>query len=173
MVDEPNDETTDNMAQDQPGFETQPATLAHWLQEQYTGDDRFEAIEALEPGPLDGEDVRTRFVCNNHTHFFVSVLREDGYIRIGLATESPAVVDAVQEAVDESGGSLTEFLEDALEIEDELEYEVQHFHDDVDYYASDIPYQREDDLGSEVIRDEIIYYLDGFMNAFYDYVDVE
>ena len=167
------DELSEETNQEKPGFETKPANLAHWLQEQYAGDDRFEGIEIADPGPLDGEDVRTRYICNDHTHFFVSVLSEDGYIRIGLATESQAVVDAIQAAVDESGGSLTEFLEDALEIDEEIEYEVQHFHDDVDYFASDVPYQREDDLGSDIIRDEIVYYLNGYMNAFYDYVEVE
>ncbi|MCE5228437.1 hypothetical protein LLG95_02420 [bacterium] len=152
------------------GFEPTPAGLAHWLEEQYAGDDRFESVEVAEPGPLDGEDVRVQFICNAHTHFLVSVLSEDGFIRIGLATESKDTVERIEEAVDEAGGSLTDFLSDALDSDEDLEHEVQHFHDDMDYFASDIPYQREEDLAADVIRDEVIYYLDGYMRAFEEYV---
>lgn len=161
----------EGLADDEGRVEPTPANLAHWLSEQYAGDDRFESVEVAEPGQLDGEDVRVRFICNNETHFFVSVLGDEGFIRIGLATDSKAVVKAIEEAVDESGGSMTEFLEDALETDEDLEHEVQHFHDDMDYFASDIPYQREEDLASDVMRDEIIFYLDGFMGAFHDYTE--
>lgn len=150
------------------GCEPTPGNLAHWIEEQYVGDDRFESIEVVEPGPLDGEDVRVQFICDAHTHYLVSVLSEDGFIRIGLATDSKMVVENIEAAVDEAGGSLSDFLADALESDEDLEHEVQHFHDDMDYFASDIPYQREDDLASDVTRDEMIYYLDGYMRAFED-----
>ena len=163
------DDTTEGMFQETPGLEPTPASLAHWVQEQYVGDDRFETIEVLEPGHLEGEDVRTRFICSSQSHFFISVFSDDGMVRVGLATESPEVVEAIEQAVDENGGSLSEFMEDTLDMDEEIEHEVKHFHDDVDYFCSEIPYQREDDLGSEVVRDEVIYYLDAFINSLLDF----
>jgi hypothetical protein len=153
------------------GLEPTPAGLAHWIQEQYNGDDRFESIELLDPGPLEGEAVRVAFMVNDQTRFFLAVLEEDERIRIGLATANRAVSKAIEAAAMESGDSLTEFLADAIEADDELEHEVQHFHDDVYYFCSDIPFQRLEDLASPVLRDEVIYYLDGYMNALFDYIE--
>jgi hypothetical protein len=160
----------DDHFEEESGFEPTPAGLAHFLQEQYIGDDRFDTVELAEPGPLDDEDVRVKYICDNNSHFFVAVLSGEGLVRIGLATQSEAVCEAIEEAATDIGGSLTEFLQDALESEDELEHEVQHYHDDMDYFASEIPYQTSEDLASDILRDEIVYYLDGYMNGFYDYL---
>src|SRR5262245_59406134 len=116
------------------GLEPTPASLGHWLEEQYTGDDRFEAIEICEPGPLEGEAVRVKYICDERTHFFVAVLADDGLIRVGLATEDRAVSEAIESAALENEDSLTGFLQEAMEAADELEHEVQHFHDDVYYF---------------------------------------
>jgi hypothetical protein len=153
------------------GLEPTPASLGHWLEEQFLGDNRFDSIELLEPGPLPGEAVRVKFLYDEATYFFVSVLEDDSVIRIGLASESREISVSIEAAVRENGESLTEFLEIAIDAEDELEHEVQHFHDDVYYFCSNIPYQRVEEFGSTILRDEIIYYLDGFMNAFYDLLE--
>jgi len=153
------------------GLEPSPATLAQWLEEQYVGDDRFESIEVHAPGPLEGEAVRVKFICDAATHFFVAVLEDDALIRIGLATQDEAVGKEIEGAANESGDSLTEFLADVMDAEEELEHEVQHFHDDMFYFCSDIPYQREEDLASDILRDEIIYYLDGYMTGLYEYLE--
>jgi hypothetical protein len=155
------------------GIEPTPLNLAQWLEEQYRGDDRFESVEIAEPGPLEGEAVRVKFICDAMTHFLVSVLEEDVIVRVGLATDDRKVSTAIENAVNESGDSLTEFLADIMDAEDELEHEVQHFHDDAYYFCSDIPYQRDEDLASDVLRDEVIYYLDGYLTALYDYLERE
>lgn len=154
-------------------LEPTPGILAHFLEEQYAGDDRFHAIELREPGPLEGEALRVVFIFNDRTRFFVSALSDDLVIRVGLATEDKDLSESIESAALDSGDSLTEFLEVAMESEEELDHEVQHFHDDVYYFCSDIRYQRPEDLSSEALRDEVIYYLDGYMNAFYDYLDNE
>jgi hypothetical protein len=147
-----------------------PGGLAHWLEEQYSGDDRFEAVEVEDPGPLEGEAVRVKFICSTSAHFFVAVLEDESVVRVGLATADLAVSEAIEGAANENGDTLTEFLEEAMGAEDELENEVRHFHDDVYYFCSDISYQREEDLSSDILRDEVIYYLDGYMTGLIDYV---
>ena len=153
------------------GLEPTAAGLGHWIEEQYAGDDRFESVELHEPGPLEGETVRVTFTCSEQTSFFLSVLEDDERIRVGLATTNRAVSKAIESAALEGGDSLTEFLADSMEADDELEHEVRHFHDDAYYFCSDIPFQRLEDMASPVLRDEIIYYLDGYMNALFDYIE--
>lgn len=157
----------------EPGVEPTPGNLAHWLEEQYTGDDRFESIEIVEPGPLEGEAVRVKFVVTPETCFFVGVMDEDSLVRVGLATADRETNDGIEAATKESGESLTDFMEDVMDVEDELEHEVQHFHDQLYYYCSDIPYESEDDLAADTLRDEVIYYLDGYITAFFDYLEGE
>jgi hypothetical protein len=153
--------------------EPTPLRLANWLEEQYLGDERFESIEVLEPGQLEGEAVRVKFVCNATTHFFVAVLEDESVVRVGLATTTGEVSEAIEEAANDTGDSLTEFLEDLMDAEAELENEVQHFQDDAYYFCSDLPYQRDQDLATDHFRDEIIYYLDGYLTALYDYIETK
>jgi hypothetical protein len=155
------------------GLEPTPGSLAHWLEEQYQGDDRFESIEIDEPGPLEGEAVRVKFICDERSHFFVSVLEDESLVRVGLGTGDRWASEAIETAALETGDSLTEFLADSMDADDELEHEVKHFHDDMFYFCSDIPYQRVEDLASDHLRDELIYYLDGYMTALFEYLEVE
>ena len=161
----------DEMALQGGGLEPSPATLAHWAREQYVGDDRFEGIEIQEPGATEEETVRVKYIYDNQTCFFIAVLNEMGIIRIGLASENRSLVEAIEEAAEDNGDSLTEFIEMTMEGEGEFDYEVCHFHDDMDYFCSDIPFQCAEDLDSENLHDEIIYYLDGFMSALYEYLE--
>lgn len=155
------------------GLEPTPANLAHWLEEQYHGDDRFESIEVVNPGPLEGEAVRVKFICSEKSYFLVAVMEDAGQIRVGLATQSRAVREAIEAAAEENGGSLTEYLEVAMDLEDELEHEVQQFREDAYYFCSDIAYHTPEDLASDALRDEIVFYLDGYTNAFYDFCEGE
>lgn len=155
----------------QEGMDAPPLALAHWLEDQYVGDDRFDTVEIDEPGPSEGETVRIRFVCHPQTHFFVSVFEDDGFLRVGLATEDESLNQEIEDAINESGDSLTEFVEIAMDAEDELEHEVANFHSDMYYFASDIPYNREQELATSTLRDAIIYYLDGIVTAFNDFIE--
>lgn len=150
------------------GIETSPSGLAHWLAEQYAGDDRFASIEVEAPGPLEEEAVRVKFICEDNTHFMVAVLAEDAIVRIGLATEDKDLAAVIQEAAEEAGGVLTDLLSDGVEDDEELEHEAEHFHDDMDYFCSDIPYQRDEDLAADILRDAVIFYLDAYLGAFYE-----
>lgn len=152
------------------GIEPTPGGLAHWVAEQYFGDDRFELVEVEEPGQLDEESVRVKFICNDETHFMMSVLAEDAIVRIGLATEDQDLVDRIEEATENAGGGLTDLMAEGMGADEDLEHAVEHWHDDMDYFCCDIQYQSADDLSSDVLRDEVIYYLDGFFSAFYHYV---
>lgn len=136
--------------------------LGQWLEEAYTGDDRFEYVELMVPG-LEDEVFRLRLVVDDATEFFVSFHEEESLVRVGLATEDAAVSDAIEEAMLESGGTMTEFIGDAIEAEEELDHEVQFLNEDNFYFCSDLPYESAAEINSETQRDEIVFYLDSFI----------
>ncbi len=140
-------------------------SLAYWIQEQFVGDDRFEGSNVNDSALLEGESVRLNFDYDRDTHVFVSVFEEDAIIRVGLATTREEISKAVERASEAHGDSLTEFFQDKMAVGDELEYEVQQFHDDQFYFCSEIQFQCNEDLASDDLRDQVVFYLDGYANA--------
>lgn len=139
--------------------------LGHVLEEEYVGDDRFELVDLMTPGPAEGEDFRLRLTVEGGAHFFVAVLAEEQLVRVGLAVEDEDLAEEIEESALESGGTLTDFLAEAMD-ESELDYEVQHYEDEEFYFASEIPLETEQELASEELRETIIDYLDGYIEAF-------
>lgn len=86
-------------------------------------------------------------------------------LRIGFAAKDRWANEEVEEAVEGSGDPMTEWLEDEMEADDELEYQVQHFHEaGWFHFASDIPKDKaffETDQGRELAW----YYFDGYARA--------
>ncbi len=83
-------------------------------------------------------------------------------MRVGFAAKDRWANEEVEDAVESNGGTMTEFLEDEMEADDELEFEVQHFHESGWFhFACDIPKSKdffESDEGKELIW----YYFDGY-----------
>jgi hypothetical protein len=145
-----------------------PGGLAHWIAEQYAGDERFVAVEVEEPGPLEEEAARVKLICDERAHFLVAILPDDAVVRVGLATGDKSLVTRLEAATEDAGGVLTDLLAAGAEAEEELEHEAEHWHDDMDYFATDIPFRRDADLVTDALRDEVAYYLDAYLGAFYD-----
>lgn len=141
------------------------ADLGQWLEDSYTGDDRFEYVELATPGSADGETFRLRLVVDGNTEFFVAFMQDDNVIRIGLCTEDAELNDSIEEALLEGGGTMTEYLAEAMEAEDDLDHEVQQLNEDAFYFCSDLTYESDSEVNSETQRDEIVYYLDGYITA--------
>ncbi|MBI3735050.1 hypothetical protein HY256_00865 [Candidatus Sumerlaeota bacterium] len=142
--------------------------LAYELEEQYAGDSRFESVQIQEPGPLEGEDFRLCLGVDGQSYFFVSVLPDELTIRVGLATESVEISEAIEQAILDRGNSMTEYLQERMGSGEELEFEMQHFHDDVYYFCSEITYDSEAQLSAPAMREEVIRYLDGYTEALLD-----
>ena len=150
-------------------IETTPAELVRWIEDQYVGDDRFETIEVRIDGLHEGEAARVEFLCGTGIRFFVAVRDEDCRVRVGLTCDDEELSEKIEETAQETAGSLTEFLALATESDLELDYEMRHFQDEAFYFCSDIPYQRDADLGSEYFHDEIIYYLEAYLSCLYEF----
>ena len=145
--------------------------LGSWVEESYVGDTRFELVDMIHPGQVDGEDFRVRLAVRAGVQFFVSLFSEDAVVRVGLAVEEEDESLALEAGILEEADSMTELLEGGMETDDEVEYEMQHFHDDVYYFSSDLPYDTEDRLRTSAFRELVESYLDGYINAFSPFFD--
>lgn len=144
--------------------------LGHEIEEMFLGDGRFRTVDLASPGPLDGEALRVSLIVDDVSEFFVSILPDEGFVRVGLSLSSDELSQAIEEAILETGLSMTEFISQAAESEDELEHEVHHFEDDTYYFAADIPFETEEQLDTEPFREEITNCLGAFIDALLDLV---
>lgn len=86
-------------------------------------------------------------------------------IRVGFAAKDRWANEEVEEAVESNGGTMTEFLEDAMEADDALEFPVQHFHEaGWFHFATDLPKGRAHFASTEG-REQVWYYFDGYCRA--------
>lgn len=141
--------------------------FAHWLEDRYAGDHRFDLIELCEPGPLEGEDFRLRFILDTGHFFLVAVNSEDGFIRVGFATQSETLYEELEDAMHDAADSASEFLAEIMGVDGELEYEMQQFEDDVFYYCSDLLLDRPEELAMDALREDAVAYLEGYFEAFF------
>ncbi|MCC6546505.1 hypothetical protein IT570_04990 [Candidatus Sumerlaeota bacterium] len=86
-------------------------------------------------------------------------------VRVGFAAKDRWTNEEIEEAVESNGGTMTEFLEDEMEADDELEFPVQHFHDTGWFhFACDIPKSPEF-FNTREGRDLVAYYFGGYCKA--------
>lgn len=145
--------------------------FGHWLESSYMGDTRFEGLSVQHDAEAAEANLRFQLDLTERSRFFVEVRPEESIIRIGMATEDDIVAEAIEEAVRESSLSLTEFLADAMNAIDELEHEVIDFDEDERLFYSDIEYARAEDLSSQHVRDEVVYYLEGYVEALTEHIE--
>ncbi len=158
-------EDDDDPEYDDDGEHSPVSDLGFWLEEACLADPRFETVDLREGGVLEGEAFRVCMNVTPESHFFVSVLPNEMIVRIGLSTENVKLSEAIEKTIENEADSMTEYLLSAMSDRDELEHEMQHFHDDAYYFCSEIPYDSDAQLGTEEMREEIMEYLDGYVVA--------
>ncbi len=147
--------------------------LLQWLDERYRGDERFASTDLEEPGSGEGETGRLRLPLDEATEFFVAVLADEGCVRVGLATDDEELSETIESTILETGNSLTEYLAESMETLEDLDYEVQHFHDEAYYFCSDLPFDTAEELGSPDFRERVLHYLEGYVEAMLGIIEGE
>ena len=71
--------------------------LAHWLEEHYVGDVRFETVEINQPGQLDGEDFRPRSLLERKAALAHLLHRRKGVILFNLEGDAERAIPAFQQ----------------------------------------------------------------------------
>jgi len=109
------------------------------------------------------DDWRLLFQANEDASFLLGVRAETKQIRVGVVTRNRWVSEGVEQAVLDNGGSMTEFLEDEMEADDDLEYPMLHYHDSGEFYfVSEIPFE---DIRKPETYEMAKYYFEGYVVA--------
>ncbi|MCC5874716.1 MAG: hypothetical protein JJU11_00725 [Candidatus Sumerlaeia bacterium] len=117
-----------------------------------------------------GDEILVAIGPDDTKVVYVGIRHGGDTIRVGFAARDRWANEEVEEAVESNGGTMTEFLEDEMEADDELEYQVQHFHDTGWFhFASDIP-KGADWFASDKGREVLWYYVDGYARGILPHV---
>jgi len=137
-------------------------TLPVWLEEQLAKSPHKQQL-ITPPAAVAGAGDKIIFTIGpNATRVVYLALRHGGAtVRIGFAAKDRWANEEIEEAVESNGGTMTEFLEDAMEADDELEFPVQHFHEaGWFHFACDLTAP-----DSPEFRNRVWYYVDGYCRA--------
>lgn len=160
------DDFEDDYDEDEESGDAVGLGLAHHIEELYAGDARLDYVLITAPGPLDDEDLRTQLVVNDRAQFIVSVFSAIGIVRVGFAVEEETLSEDIEAKALEDADSLSDFLVGSMDTEEELEFEVEHFHDDLYYFCSEIPFDTVEQLSRGSMREQVVMYLEGYIKAF-------
>jgi hypothetical protein len=130
--------------------------------------------KVIEPPHTDSarDDCRLVFRLKPTASFLIGVRPEARTVRIGLVTTNRWISEGIEQAVlDHAGGSMTEFLEDEMEADDDLEHPMLHYHDSGEFYfISEIPFE---DLHAPELYGEVSAYFQGYVVAFENRLEEE
>lgn len=140
--------------------------LKDWL-DQKVKDSAHAELRIDPPPPVAGAGDEILLAIGNAPEKVVYLAARHGgsTLRVGFAAKDRWANEEVEDAVESNGGTMTEFLEDEMEADDELEYQVQHFHETGWFhFASDIP---KDPAWFDTPegRETVWYYVDGYARA--------
>lgn len=125
------------------------------------------ADKLVEPTPRvagGGDAILAAFGVSDTKVIYVGTRHGGETVRVGFAAKDRWANEEVEEAVESNGGTMREFLEDEMEADDDLEYDVQHFHEaGWFHFASDLPLGAA--LATDAGREKVWYYVDGYARA--------
>lgn len=140
--------------------------LKTWLEAKVAGSTHKDLVVSPPPEVAGGGDDIVMAIGHDADKVVYLGRRHNGdSYRVGFAAKDRWANEEVEDAVESNGGTMTEFLEDEMEADDELEHQVQHFHDSGWFhFASDIGKDAaffDSDEGRELLW----YYFDGYARA--------
>lgn len=120
-----------------------------------------------------GDDIIAAIGPEENKVVYLGLRHGGSTFRVGFAAKDRWANEEVEEAVESNGGTMTEFLEDEMEADDELEYQVQHFHEAGWFHFSSDIAKDEAFFSSEEGRELLWYYFDGYGRAILPIVEEE
>ncbi len=142
------------------------SALQDWINKAIAASPHAAMLLDPPPGVIGGGDVILAAVGPAPDKVVYLGTRHAGTtLRVGFAARDRWANEEIEDAVESNGGTMTEFLEDAMEADDELSFEVQHFHDTGWFhFASDLRLSPED-FDTPAGHEQIWYAFDGYARA--------
>ncbi len=115
------------------------------------------------------------YPVSEKTCFEVTIEEENTRIRVGVRTEDRWMSQSCEQAIIDSGDTMTEFLEDAMaEFDADPGGEVLHFHDSGRFFFSNyFHYERSEDLADPAFQNKVADHLRGYILAFGEHLTEE
>jgi len=140
-------------------------TLGAWLNQRLAASKHAGTEIRPLPAIAGACDVIAAIGPEPHLAVYAAVRHGGESLRVGFAAKDRWKNEEIEEAVEGSGGDMTEWLEDEMEVDEDLPFKVQHFHEaGWFHFASDLAKPREF-FETEEGRQMAWYFFDGYARA--------
>jgi len=139
-----------------------------WLEETYSGDERFGAVHRLHGN---GVDAGVRLEAGGGSYYEVAVRQAQRDVRVGFLTSDRALNEAIEQGILDSGDSLDELMEVELDDLGELPAPMEHFFERPAFcYTTSIPLTGPEALDAPEMRRRVGHLIDACGTLFQDYL---
>ncbi len=152
----------------------QAENLRTWIEQQLTSDERFS--EHARGDRSDGSTLATRWQTAENPHVWIELAIRPliPQIRVGIVTDDRWKSEDFEEKIQESGDTMSEFVEMGFE-DAGLEWEeplVEHYRAESKYFYFSTPLETVslDDFTDEELRTKVMRMIDGYYHAFGPYL---
>jgi len=156
------------------GHQAAISEFRDWVERGLSADPRFDA--PLRDDRADLSTLATRWVTRTNSHVWLEVAVRPflPQVRVGLLTDDRWKSEDLEEKIQESGDTMSEFV--GLAFEEHglawAEPPVEHYRDQMKYFyfATPIELKSLDDLAADAVRIKSRQMLDGYYAAFAPYL---
>jgi hypothetical protein len=140
-----------------------------WLEETYTGNERFGAVHRLHGN---GVDAGVRLEAGEGSYYEIAVRLAQRDVRVGFLTSDRALNEAIEQGILDSGDSLDELMEAELDDLGEPPAPMEHFFERPAFcYTTAVPLPGAETLASPDLRRRIGHIIDACCTLFQDYLE--
>jgi hypothetical protein len=140
-----------------------------WLEQTYTGDDRFNAVQPLRGG---GVDAGVRLEAGASSYYEIAVRLAQQELRAGFLTADRALNETIEQGILDSGDSLDELMEVELDELGELPVAMQHFFERPAFcYTTALPLAAPEALDAPELRRRVGHVIDACCALFQNYLE--
>jgi len=149
--------------------DTHAEQFQRWLEETYSGDERFGAVHRLQGR---GVDAGARLEAGEGSWYEVAVRLAPRDVRVGFLTSDRALNESIEQGILDSGDSLDELLEVELDDLGEPPAPMEHFFERPAFcYTTALPLSGPDALDTPDLRRRIAHIIDACHTLFQEYVE--
>src|SRR5438105_7005230 len=138
-----------------------------WLEETYTGDERFGAVHRLHGS---GVDAGVRLEAGEGSYYEIAARLAQRDVRVGFLTSDRALNEAIEQGILDSGDSLDELMEVELDDLGEPPAPMEHFFERPAFcYTTSVPLTGPEALDAPELRRRVGHLIDACGTLFQDY----
>ena len=140
-----------------------------WLEETYTGDERFGAVHRLSGI---GVEAGVRLEAGEGSHYEIAVRLAQREVRVGFLTSERALNESIEQGILDSGDSLDELMEAELDDLGEPPVGMEHFLERPAFcYTTAVSLDGPEALDAPELRRRIGHIIDACRTLFQDYLE--